>query len=90
MAPINYSIIPGNLGEVWLGSSPTRFFTLTNGDVTFANNLETAGERIRRDTAQRDCSRTTNGVDRLSASTKWTIRARRLFIRPRAKDRPSA
>jgi hypothetical protein len=40
VAPINYSIIPGNLGQVWLGSSPTRFLTLTNAAVTFANNLE--------------------------------------------------
>ena len=40
VAPINYSIIPGHLGQVWLGSSPTRFFTLTNADVTFSNNLE--------------------------------------------------
>ncbi len=40
VAPINYSIIPGNLGQVWLGSSPTRFLTLTNANVTFANNLD--------------------------------------------------
>jgi hypothetical protein len=40
VSPINYSIIPGNLGQVWLGSSPERFFTLTNANVTFANNLE--------------------------------------------------
>lgn len=40
VSPINYSIIPGNLGQVWLGSSPTRFYTLTNAAVTFANNLE--------------------------------------------------
>jgi hypothetical protein len=40
VAPINYSIIPGNLGQVWLGSSPTRFFTLSNAAVTFANNLD--------------------------------------------------
>ena len=40
VAPINYSIIPGNLGQVWLGSSPTRFLTLTNASVTFANNLD--------------------------------------------------
>jgi len=40
VSPINYSIIPGNLGEVWLGSSPTRFLTLTNATVTFTNNLE--------------------------------------------------
>lgn len=40
VAPIDYSIIPGNLGQVWLGSSPTRFFTLTNATVSFTNNLE--------------------------------------------------
>jgi len=40
VSPISYSIIPGNLGQVWLGSSPSRFFTLTNAEVTFANNLE--------------------------------------------------
>jgi hypothetical protein len=40
VAPINYSIIPGNLGQVWLGSSPTRFLTLSNATVTFENNLE--------------------------------------------------
>jgi hypothetical protein len=40
VAPINYSIIPGNLGQVWLGSAPTRFLTLTNATVTFTNNLE--------------------------------------------------
>jgi hypothetical protein len=39
-APISYSIIPGHLGQVWLGSSPTRFYTLTTADVTFTNNLE--------------------------------------------------
>jgi len=39
VAPINYSIIPGHLGQVWLGSSPSRFLTLTNADVTFSNNL---------------------------------------------------
>jgi len=40
VTPISYSIIPGNLGQVWLGSSPTRFLTLTNATVTFANNLD--------------------------------------------------
>jgi hypothetical protein len=40
VAPINYSIIPGNLGQVWMGSSPTQFYTLTSAAVTFSNNLE--------------------------------------------------
>ncbi len=40
VAPINYSIIPGHLGQVWLGSSPSRFFTLTSADISLSNNLE--------------------------------------------------
>jgi hypothetical protein len=40
VAPINYSIIPGNLGQVWLGSSPTRFYTLTAATITFTNNID--------------------------------------------------
>ncbi len=40
VSPISYSIVAGNLGEVWLGSSPTEFFTLTAATITFTNNLE--------------------------------------------------
>ena len=40
VAPISYSIIPGNLGQVWLGSSPTRFYTLTSADLTLSNNVD--------------------------------------------------
>lgn len=35
----NYSIVPGHLGEVWLGSAPNQFFTLTSATVTLNNNL---------------------------------------------------
>jgi len=37
---INYSIIPGHLGQVWLGSGPDRFFTLTSAELTFQNNVD--------------------------------------------------
>jgi hypothetical protein len=40
VSPINYSIIPGNLGQVWLGSSPARFYTLTAATITFTNNVD--------------------------------------------------
>lgn len=40
VAPISYSLVPGNLGQVWLGTSPTQFFTLTAATVTFSNNLD--------------------------------------------------
>lgn len=38
-APFNYSIIPGHLGQVLLGSGPDRFFTLTSATVLLENHL---------------------------------------------------
>lgn len=40
LAPLNYSIIPGHLGQVWLGTLPNRFFTLTAAQITFDNNVD--------------------------------------------------
>jgi hypothetical protein len=40
VAPISYSIIPGHLGQVWLGSLPNRFFTLTAAQITLNNNVD--------------------------------------------------
>ena len=40
VAPQNYSIIPGHLGQVWLGSLPNRFFTLTSAQIAFNNNID--------------------------------------------------
>jgi hypothetical protein len=39
-APFNYSIIPGHLGEVWMGIGPDRFFTVTKASVTLDNTLD--------------------------------------------------
>jgi hypothetical protein len=36
----NYSIIPGHLGQVWLGSIPNRFFTLTAAEIAINNNVD--------------------------------------------------
>jgi hypothetical protein len=39
--PFNYAVIPGHLGQVWLGSSPERFYTLTDADVNLDNKIDT-------------------------------------------------
>jgi hypothetical protein len=39
-APFNYSIIPGNLGQVWLGTGPNRFYTLTSASVSIDNAVD--------------------------------------------------
>lgn len=37
----DYSIVPGNLGQAWLGTSPSRFYTITNASVALKNALDT-------------------------------------------------
>jgi len=36
----DYSIVPGHLGQVWLGSAPDQFFTLTSATITLKNNVK--------------------------------------------------
>lgn len=35
-----YSIVPGNLGQAWLGTSASQFFTVTGASIGLKNNLE--------------------------------------------------
>jgi hypothetical protein len=35
----DYSLIPGHLGQAWIGSIPGQFFTLASAHVTVSNNL---------------------------------------------------
>jgi hypothetical protein len=36
----DYSIIPGHLGQVWLGMNPDRFYTLTDASVKVDNEVD--------------------------------------------------
>ncbi len=36
----DYTIIPGHLGQAWLGCVPERFFTITDATMTFSNGLD--------------------------------------------------
>ena len=40
ISAFNYSIIPGNLGQVWLGTGPSRFFTVTAATVSLDNAVD--------------------------------------------------
>jgi hypothetical protein len=41
LSGFDYTIVPGNLGEAWLGTSPTQFFTITSASVVLKNGLDT-------------------------------------------------
>jgi hypothetical protein len=36
-----HCVVPGNLGQAWLGTSATQFFTITSASVVLRNSLET-------------------------------------------------
>jgi len=38
-ADFDYTIVPGHLGQVWMGASPNRFYTLTAAELVLANNI---------------------------------------------------
>jgi hypothetical protein len=37
--PVDYGLVPGNLGEVWMGVIPNQMFTVTQASVQLKNNL---------------------------------------------------
>jgi hypothetical protein len=37
----DYSIVPGHLGQAWLGNTPDRFYTITAAELLLENNIET-------------------------------------------------
>ena len=40
LGTFDYSIVPGHLGQVWLGNGPNQFFTLTSAELGLSNNLD--------------------------------------------------
>lgn len=40
LGEIDYQIIPGHLGQVWMGSTSSRFYTLTDAEVSVKNNID--------------------------------------------------
>jgi hypothetical protein len=40
LSTFNYSIVPGNLGQIWMGLEPNRYATLTHAELRLKNDLE--------------------------------------------------
>src|SRR5262249_38691249 len=36
----DYTVVPGHLGQIWMGATPTRLFTLTAAELALDNNVE--------------------------------------------------
>lgn len=48
----DYSIVPGHLGQVWMGTSPTQFLTLTEAELTVNNDIALRVREFGSDLAQ--------------------------------------
>jgi hypothetical protein len=42
----DYTIVPGNLGQAWLGTAASQFFTITSAQVTVKNGLDTRSKEF--------------------------------------------
>jgi len=42
----DYTIVPGNLGEAWMGAAPTQFLTITSATFVLKNNLDTRSKEF--------------------------------------------
>ncbi len=42
----DYSVVPGNLGQAWIGTTATQFFTITSASVVLRNNLDTRSKEF--------------------------------------------
>ncbi len=44
--PVDYSIVPGNLGQIWMGVEPNRYATVTQAALRLQNDLEARGNEF--------------------------------------------
>jgi hypothetical protein len=46
LGAFDYSIVPGNMGEAWLGTSPSQFLTITSATIVLKNQLDTRSKEF--------------------------------------------
>lgn len=40
LGAFDYTIVPGHLGQIWMGPTASRFYTLTSAELSLQNNLD--------------------------------------------------
>jgi hypothetical protein len=46
LGAFDYSIVPGNMGEAWLGTTPAQFLTITSASILLKNQLDTRSKEF--------------------------------------------
>lgn len=50
LAGFDYTIVPGHIGEVWLGTPSSRFYTITEAELTLQNGIDMRAQEFGLDT----------------------------------------
>ncbi len=48
----DYSVVPGHMGQAWLGTTASRFCTITNATIALKNGLDTRNKEFGQSTSQ--------------------------------------
>ena len=51
-AGFDYTVVPGHLGQVWMGATSQRFYTLTGAELQLKNNIELRVKEFGSDSAR--------------------------------------
>jgi hypothetical protein len=51
-ADFDYTIVPGHLGQAWLGNGPDQFFTVTAAEITIDNDIDARAYEFGSDAAR--------------------------------------
>ncbi len=51
-AEFDYALIPGHLGQVWLGANPTQFQTITEAEIVLENDVDLRDREFGSETAR--------------------------------------
>jgi Phage tail tube protein len=46
LAGFDYSVVPGNMGQAWLGTMASQFFTITSAQIAVKNELDARGREF--------------------------------------------
>jgi len=55
LGAFDFSVVPGNLGQAWLGTSATQFFTITNASLVLKNALDVRSREFGTNVPQAIC-----------------------------------
>ncbi len=79
----DYTVVPGHIGQVWIGTGPSQFFALTDAEIELNNHVETRHREFGSDLArclsagEREVSVNFSIFEQLNAETRELYQAAR-------------